>query len=83
MQRLSKAKKKTIGFKQSAKAVEKGLARMVFVAMDADDKVRTPILELCNTKGIPVVEVQTMTELGRAGGIQVGTAVAAILDQDE
>lgn len=83
MHRLSKARKKTIGYKQSLKAIEKGLARLVYVARDAEEKLRSPILELCRAQGITVIEADTMNELGKAGGIQVGTAVAAILDYQE
>lgn len=80
MQRLKVAKKKSVGAKQSIKALEKGLACLVFVAEDADGKIVGPVLELCESKGIEVVKTMTMKELGKACGIQVGTAVAAILD---
>ncbi len=83
MQQLTEAGKKTVGAKQSLKAIEKGSAKVVYVAGDADEKVRLPITELCRAKGIPLAEAYTMLELGRACGIQVGTAVAAILDQKE
>lgn len=80
MQRLMQARKKAMGFKQSLKAIERGTAQLVFLARDAEDKIRRPILEMSSSKGVPVVEVQTMTELGKAGGIQVATAVAAVLE---
>lgn len=83
MQQLTAAGKKTVGAKQSLKAIAKGSAKVVYVAGDADEKVRLPIIELCRTQGIPLAEAYTMLELGRACGIQVGTAVAAILDQKE
>lgn len=80
MQRLMQARKKAMGFKQSLKAIERGTAQLVFLARDAEDKIRRPILEMSSSKGVPVVEVQTMAELGKAGGIQVATAVAAVLE---
>lgn len=83
MHRLAKAKKKTVGFKQSLKAAEKGLANTVFLARDAEEKIRQPIQEACRLRGIPIIEVDTMVELGKASGIQVGTAVAAILEFGE
>ncbi|MCR4443422.1 MAG: ribosomal L7Ae/L30e/S12e/Gadd45 family protein [Peptococcaceae bacterium] len=83
MQRLATTKKKTVGLKQTQKAVERGLASTVFVARDAEEKVRRPILEACRERGITVIEVDTMAELGKASGIQVGTAVAALLMEVE
>lgn len=80
MQRLKEAKKKTVGAKQSIKALEKGTACLVFVADDADKKMVAPVLELSQTSGIQVVKTGSMKELGKACGIQVGTAVAAILN---
>lgn len=69
--------KKSIGTKQTVKTVEKGLAAMVFVARDADERVVSPIRALCSQKGVPLQEVATMTELGKACGIEVGAAAAA------
>jgi len=76
---LAKAKNKVIGYKQSIKAIEKGLTQSVYLACDAEEKIRQPILEACKNRGIPVIETETINELGKASGIQVGTAVAAIL----
>jgi len=79
MQRLIKAAKKVAGFKQTTKAVENGSARLVYVARDADDKIRVPVQELSQAKGVPLVEVDSMKELGQACGIQIGTAAAAVI----
>ena len=78
MERLSKAKK-TIGTKQTLKAVEKGTAQLVFIAKDAETKITAPIIELCKQKNIPVQYVETMAELGRACKIDVGAAAAALI----
>lgn len=79
MHPLTNAKKKVIGYKQSIKAIEKGLTQTVYLACDAEEKIRQPILEACKDRGIPVIETENIIELGKASGIQVGTAVAAIL----
>jgi len=81
MQSLAEAKNKTLGFKQTIKKVEQGLAEKVYIAKDAEEKIVRPVLEICRIQGIPVVEAETMSELGKAGGIQVGAAVAAIIKQ--
>jgi large subunit ribosomal protein L7A len=79
MHRLKNAQKKVIGFKQSFKAVERGLAVIVYVAKDSAAKIRLPLLEICAKQGMPVVEVGTMLDLGKACEIQVGASAAAVL----
>ena len=83
MESLTEAKNKTVGYKQTLKKIEQGLAQKVYIAKDAEEKILRPILEMCQNQGIPVVEVETMAELGRASGIQVGSAVSAILKHQD
>lgn len=71
--------KKTIGTKQTMKAVEKGQARLVFIAADAEEQVVQPLLALCQAHHVPVEQAPSMQELGQACGIEVGAAAAAIL----
>jgi large subunit ribosomal protein L7A len=73
------AKNKTVGLKQTQRALEKGLVQRVYVANDAENHVLRPILEWCRTHNVERIDVPTMKELGKACGIEVGTAVAAIL----
>ncbi|AEF93110.1 ribosomal protein L7Ae/L30e/S12e/Gadd45 [Desulfotomaculum nigrificans CO-1-SRB] len=80
LERLSSARKKTVGAKQTLKAVEKSQAQVVFYAADAEARVVDPILRLCTTKNIPTVKVDTMKELGKACRIEVGCAVASITE---
>ena len=70
---------KAIGAKQATKAVEKGLASLMFIAEDADTRVTAPIRELCSSKGVSIEMVPSMGELGKACGIEVGAAAVAIL----
>jgi len=81
LKRLTTAKKKTVGTKQTVKAIEKGLAKTVFVAEDADAHITNPIVSLSNEKGIPIVYADTMKNLGKACGIEVGCASAAVLEE--
>ena len=74
-----KSSKKVVGVKQSAKALENGTAKTVFVARDADPKVINNIVELCSRNSIEVVYEESMKQLGKACGIEVGAAVACIL----
>jgi len=79
--RLLAAKKRAIGTKQVTKAVAKGMARAVYVARDAEERVVGPLKQLCYEKGIELFEVESMKELGRACGIEVSSASAAILEE--
>lgn len=78
---LKRAKQKTVGVKQTLRALEKGSVQCIFVAEDADAHVTRPIIELCRNQKVEIVRVPTMQELGKACSIQVGAAVAAILSE--
>jgi len=78
---LESAKKKIVGTKQTLKALEKGLAKKVFIATDAEQHVIKPLIRQCDEKGIPVVMVDTMKNLGKACGIEVGCAAAALVEE--
>lgn len=75
---LSKASK-VVGAKQVKRCVEAGTVRTVYLAADAAPRVTEPIAALCGEKGVPVETGCTMKQLGRACGIAVGAAVAAVL----
>lgn len=79
LDRIRLADKKTIGANQTAKAVAQSIVTELFVAKDADDHVVRPILATAEQKGIPVCWVDSMKQLGKACGIEVGAATAAIL----
>lgn len=69
-----------VGVKQTQKALVKETARGVIVAMDASDHITGPVRALCGIHQVPVETVPTMQELGKACGIHVGAAVAAVLE---
>lgn len=77
--KLREAPKKTVGTKQTLLAVEKDQALAVFIAEDAEEHVVSSLKELCLEKGVDIIAVPTMKELGAACEIQVGAASAAIL----
>ncbi len=68
-----------IGMKQVQKAVKRGSAAQVFLAEDADAWITSPIQKLCEEHEIPVMMAGTMKDLGKACGIEVGAAAAAVL----
>lgn len=81
LEKLRSARKKTIGTKQTKKAVEKDLAKTVFIAHNADPQVTRDLENLCKEKGVAVTYVETMEILGKACGIDVGSASASILEE--
>ncbi len=70
---------KVVGVKQSRKAIQRGEARLVFLAEDSDPQVTDPIRSLCLASGVPLETIPHMKELGAACGIRLGCAVAAVL----
>lgn len=73
---------KIVGIKQLRKALRIGGVQKVFVALNADPKMISPIVEASREAGIPVEEAETMEILGKACGIEVGAAVAAIIQPE-
>ncbi|MFZ5816938.1 MAG: ribosomal L7Ae/L30e/S12e/Gadd45 family protein [Bacillota bacterium] len=80
LERLKQARKKSIGTKQTVKAIEKGSAREVFVARDAEEHITRDVVKAAREKGLEVISVESMVALGKACGIEVGAAAAAILE---
>ena len=81
IEQLKEARHKVVGTKQTLTALEKGEALAVFVADDADEKVITPVITLCEARGVELHHVESMLELGKLCGIKVKAATAAILKQ--
>lgn len=79
-EKVKQANSLTIGTKQTKKAIEQGKATRVIVADDADPQVIQPVITLCHERGIAVTRVDSMKKLGKACGIEVGAATAAIVD---
>ena len=77
MERLKNARIKVVGTKQTQKAIEKCQTQVVYVARDAEERVISPIVRLCEEKNLELVLVDSMSELGKACGIKVGAAAAS------
>lgn len=71
--------KYVVGAKQIRKALTAGSARQVFLAENADPSITEPIVALCQHKCVDISWVRSMTDLGRACGIEVGAAAAAVV----
>ena len=73
-------KKVVVGAKQLKKALLSGRAEYVFLAENADPAITEPIAVLCENGSIPIQWVGSKADLGRACGIEVGAAAAAVLN---
>ena len=72
--------KVVVGAKQLRKALEKGQARLVCIAQNADPSITEPIEEKCRALQVPFCWVASMAELGKMCGIEVGAAAAAAVE---
>ena len=79
LEELRQATKRSVGVKQTEKAVIRGTAAKVYIAEDADYRVTFNLSELCKENGVELIRVESMSELGRACGIHVKAAAAVIL----
>jgi len=73
-----KCSNKVVGIKQARRAINNNEVRAVYIAEDAEPKVIQEIINLCSEKFIEIIYVSSMKELGKACGIDVKAAVAAI-----
>jgi len=72
------------GTNETTKAVERGLAKLVYIAMDVDPpEIVAHLPLLCEEKNIPYIYVKSKEMLGKAAGIDVAAASACIIDEGE
>jgi large subunit ribosomal protein L7A len=71
--------KRVVGLKQTLRAVKSGTARTVYVAENAEEKIKKQIVDTCKEKNVEIVYVQSMEKLGDLCGISVGAATACII----
>ena len=72
--------KMVVGAKQLKKALCSGRATWVILAENADPAITEPLEQMCRQYHISCAWVPNMLDLGKACGIEVGTAAAAALD---
>lgn len=73
--------KKVIGIKQTTKAIRNGEAQTVYIAKDAEENVIKPVVNLASECSLEVVYIESMKELGRLCGIDVGAASVAMIKE--
>ncbi|KAJ49844.1 large subunit ribosomal protein L7A [Clostridium tetanomorphum] len=72
--------KKVVGFKQSLKVIKNGSGSTVYIAKDADKKIFDQLKSAAEENSLEIVYIETMKELGKLCGIDVGAATAVILN---
>lgn len=78
---IKEAKRRTIGTRQTIKALNKGELMEVFIAMDAEHSIVNPIIAAAKEKHVFIYYVETMKKLGVACEIEVDTAIAGVLKE--
>ena len=69
-----------VGAKQLKKALLRRTAKEIYLALDADPAVTASLAVMCEQCGIEPRWVPSMAALGRACGIDVGAAAAAVVE---
>lgn len=77
VRRLSK--NRVVGIKQTLKALKNNEVSKLYVAKNAEKKVIAPVVNLANENSIEIEYIDTMRELGKLCGIDVGAASVAML----
>ena len=71
--------RKTVGAKQTLKAMKRNEVSALYIARDSDTKVTRPLTDCAAAIGVPVNEEYTMTELGTSCRIKVKAAAVGLL----
>ncbi|MEN2999606.1 MAG: 50S ribosomal protein L7Ae [Acidilobaceae archaeon] len=86
-QAVSKAKdtgKLKKGVNETTKAAERGIAKLVVIAVDVDPaEIVMHLPFLCDEKKVPYVYVPSKKRLGEAAGIEVQASSVAIVEAGE
>ncbi|MHA1615731.1 MAG: 50S ribosomal protein L7Ae [Candidatus Njordarchaeales archaeon] len=69
------------GVNETTKAVERGQAKLVYIAMDVNPpEIVMHLPPLCEERGVPYLFVPSKAELGKAAGIERPASSAAIVE---
>ncbi len=72
------------GTNETTKVVERGVAKLVYIAKDVDPpEIVAHLPLLCEEKNVPYLYVNTKSRLGEAAGLRVDCAAVAVIDEGE
>lgn len=80
---LSRPEKRVAGLKQVLRYARQGGLEKVYIAKDADEAVSGKLIHACAKYGIPYDMTHTMHQLGSACQIEVGSACAGLLKENQ
>ena len=72
-----------VGYKECLKALKEGIVKTLIIARNADQFVLRKPIELANISEIDVEYVDTKERLGKICKIDVGAAIAVIIDHSK
>lgn len=72
-----------VGLRQSLKALKNDMVTRAFMAEDAQPGVLEEFQTLCDEKGVEIIRFDTMKELGRYCGIDIGASAACQVKKDQ
>lgn len=67
-----------VGFKQTVKAIKENKARKVYLAEDCEESFIRTVHEALQGSTAEICYVETMRELGKMCGIEIGASCAVI-----
>jgi large subunit ribosomal protein L7A len=79
VEKLKNAERRVVGTKRVLRAIDEGRVAAAYTAADADLLLTKRVVDRCYEQNIPCRQSESMAALGKACGIDVGTATAAIL----
>jgi large subunit ribosomal protein L7Ae len=72
------------GTNETTKAIERGQAKLVYIALDVDPpEIVAHLPLLCRERKVPYIFVPSKMELGKRAGIDVAAASVCIVDPGE
>ena len=77
--KLNNSQKRVVGKKQTLNVIEDGKAKIVYLAEDIDKNIYNEIYQSSKDNNIDLITVESKMKLGRACGIDVSAACAALL----
>lgn len=84
VEKVKKTGKVKVGSNEVTKAIERGNAKLVLIAMDVNPpEIVMHLPVLCKEKNIPFSYVSTKAELGKITGLGVGTSALVVLSEGD
>lgn len=83
LDRIKESKRRTVGSRETTKALLKGQLEGIFIAMNAEHRLVKPLIVAAKEQSVPIYYVDSMEKLGAACEIEVDTAIAGVLKEEK